>query len=138
MKTAFRCLASFAAIVILFAVTGCNTVSINSNQYLGVQTYPPSDPAQIQILRKEPTRPHVQLGEIRAEPSSDNVPAQKIEESLRNAAAKMGADAVVIVFDRTEVTGAMINGPWFGRSVQTIMGRVIVGVAIKYTGEAGS
>ena len=54
MKTAFRCLASFTAIVTLFLATGCNTVSINSNQYLGVQTYPPSDPAQIQILRKEP------------------------------------------------------------------------------------
>jgi len=138
MKTTLRLILSFAAISSLFLVTGCNTVSINSNQYLGVQTYPPSDPAQIQILRKEPTRPHVQLGEVRAEPSSDNVPAQKIETSMRDAAAKMGADAIVIVFDRTEVTGAMVTGPWYGRTVQTIVGRVIVGVAIKYTGDAGS
>jgi len=139
MKTALRCLASFAAIVILFAVTGCNTVSISSNQYIGVQMYPPSTPAQIQILRKEPARPHVQLGEVRAEPSSETVPVRNIEESLRNAAAKMGADAIVIVFDRTEVTGAMITGPWYGRSVQQIVGRVVVGVAIKYTGpETGS
>jgi hypothetical protein len=50
----------------------------------------------------------------------------------------MGADAIVIVFDRTEITGAMINGPWFGRTVQTITGRVIVGVAIKYTGDPGN
>ena len=138
MKTTLRLILSFAAISSLFLVTGCNTVSINSNQYLGVQTYPPSDPAQIQILRKEPTRPHVQLGEVRAEPSSDNVPAQKIETSMRDASAKMGADAIVIVFDRTEVTGAMVTGPWYGRTVQTIVGRVIVGVAIKYTGDAGS
>ncbi len=120
-------------------MTGCNTVSINSNQYIGVQSYPPSNPAQIQILRKEPDRPNVRLGEIRAEPSSENVRVQKIEESLRNAAAKMGADAIVIVFDRTEVTGAMVTGPWYGRSVQQIVGRVVVGVAIKYTGaETGS
>ena len=139
MKTALRCLTSLAAIVILFAVTGCNTVSINSNQYLGVQSYPPSNPAQIQILRKEPNRPHVRLGEVRAEPASENVRVQKIEESLRNAAAKMGADAIVIVFDRTEVTGAMVIGPWYGRSVQQIVGRVVVGVAIKYTAaETGS
>ena len=139
MNIAFRCVALFAAVVILFAVTGCNTVSINSNQYIGVQPYPPSNPAQIQILRKEPDRPHVQLGEIRAEPSSENISVQKIEESLRNAAAKMGADAIVIVFDRTEVTGAMVTGPWYGRSVQQIVGRVVVGVAIKYTGaETGS
>jgi hypothetical protein len=139
MKTALRCLTLLAAIVILFAVTGCNTVSINSNQYVGVQSYPPSNPAQIQILRKEPNRSNVRLGEIRAEPSSENVSVQKIEESLRNAAAKMGADAIVIVFDRTEVTGAMVIGPWYGRSVQQIVGRVVVGVAIKYTGaETGS
>ena len=129
----------FAAGLALFTLTGCNTVSISSNQYIGVQIYPPSNPAQIQILRKEPARPHVQLGEVRAEPSSDSVPVQKIEESLRNAAAKMGADAVVIVFDRTEVTGAMVTGPWYGRSVQQIVGHVVVGVAIKYTGpESGS
>lgn len=135
MITAFRCLASLTAIIVLFTVTGCNTVSVSSNQYLGVQTYPPSNPAQIQILRKEPIRPHVQLGEVRAEPASDNVPAQKIEESMRQAAAKMGADAIVIVYDRMEVTGAMVTGPWYGRSVQQIVGRVVVGVAIKYTGE---
>jgi hypothetical protein len=138
MKTTIRLLLSFAATAALFLVTGCNTVSVNSNQYLGVQTYPPSNPAQIQILRREPTRSHVQLGEVRAEPSSDSVGAQKIETSMRDAAAKMGADAIVIVFDRTEVTGAMVTGPWYGRSVQTITGRVIVGVAIKYTGDAGS
>ncbi|MGO8838014.1 MAG: hypothetical protein ACLQAH_04565 [Limisphaerales bacterium] len=137
-KSIIRCLALFASVAALFLVTGCNTVSINSNQYLGVQPYPPSNPAQIQILRKEPTRPHVQLGEVRAEPSSDSVSAQQIETSMRTAAAKMGADAIVIVFDRTEVTGAMVSGPWFGRSVQTITGRVIVGVAIKYTGAPGS
>jgi hypothetical protein len=33
---------------------------------------------------------------------------QKIEASLRNTAARMGADAIVIVSDRMEVTGAMI------------------------------
>jgi hypothetical protein len=138
MTTTRRLLLSFASVTALFLATGCNTVSVNSNQYLGVQTYPPSDPAQIQILRKEPVRPHVQLGEVRAEPSSDSVSAQKIETSMRDAAAKMGADAIVIVYDRTEVTGAMVTGPWYGRSVQQIMGRVVVGVAIKYTGDSGS
>lgn len=139
MKTrTLRPLAACAAVAALFLVTGCNTVSINSHQYLGVQSCPPSNPAQIQILRQEPTRPHVQLGEVRAEPASDSVSAQKIETALRKAAAKLGADAIVIVHDRTEVTGAMVTGSWYGRSVQQIMGRVIVGVAIKYTGETGS
>jgi hypothetical protein len=133
MKTTLRCLASFAAVVILFTLTGCNTVSISSTQYIGGPIYAPSDPAQIQILREPPNRPNVRLGEVTAEPSSDSVPVQNIEAKLRQAAAQMGADAVVIVSDRTQVTGAMITGPWYGRTLQRTTARVIVGVAIKYT-----
>jgi hypothetical protein len=133
MKTVSRRFASFASLlVLLLAVAGCNTVSINSNQYVGVTQYPPTDPASIQIMRAEPTRPNIRLGEVRAVPSSESVTVQKIEESLRTAAAKMGADAVVIIQDSTQITGAVVTGPWYGRSVQTIQGRVVVGVAIKY------
>jgi len=134
MKTTLRLLTSFAVVTALFAVTGCNTVSTSSTQYVGGPIYAPSNPAQIQILRTPPTRPNIRLGEVTAEPSSDSVPVQKIEASLRNAAAKMGADAVVIVSDRTQVTGAIVTGPWFGRTVQQTTGRVVGGVAIKYTG----
>jgi hypothetical protein len=116
----------------LFLATGCSTVSIDSKQYLGLPNYPPTDPAQVQILRKEPAEPHVQLGEIRAEPFSDSTSAEKIEAALQKAGAKMGANAVVIVYDRTQVTGAMVSGPWYGRSVQQIEGRVIIGVPIRY------
>jgi hypothetical protein len=137
MKTSVRFLVLPVGLSMLLALTGCNTVSVNSHQYVGVQPYPPSDPALIQILRKKPTRPHVQLGEVRAEPASEKVGVQKIETALRHAAAKMGADAIVIVFDRTEVTGALVSGSWHGGSIQRVTGRVIVGVAIKYTGEAG-
>ena len=134
MKTVFRRPALCVAAAALFIVTGCNTVSTNSTQYLGGPVYAPSDPAQIQILRAWPNRPNVRLGEVTAEPSSHSVSAQKIESSLRNLAAKMGADAVVIVSDRTQVTGAMISGPWHGRTIQQTTARVVVGVAIKYGG----
>ena len=46
----------------------------------------------------------------------------------------MGADAVVIVSDRTQVAGATITGPWYGRTIQQTTARVVVGVAIKYAG----
>jgi hypothetical protein len=117
----------------LLVLTGCNTVSTSTKQYLGGPIYAPSDPATIQILREQPTRPHVRLGEVQAQPSSDSVGAMEIEAAIRKAAAKLGADAVVIVYDRTQVTGAYVTGPWWGRSVNTVTGRVIIGVAIKYT-----
>jgi hypothetical protein len=134
MKRQINWLISCAALTGLMVVTGCNTVSISSRQYLGGPTYPPTEPAQVQILRMEPTRPNVQLGQVQAEPSSDSVDNTKIEQALQKAAAKMGANAVVIVADRTQYMGATVTGPLWARSVNQITGRVIVGVAIHYTG----
>lgn len=137
-QSLLRSLALSVSVATLFLVTGCSTVTINSNQYLGVPAYAPSNPAQIQILRQEPTRLNVRLGEVRAEPGED-VSAQKIEAAMRNAAAKMGADAIVILYDRSEVRGAVITGAGYGaHSVQQVIGRVVLGVAIKYTDTGGS
>jgi hypothetical protein len=132
MKTPTRCLASIVVLAATLAVTGCNTVSTSTTQALGTPQFAPSDPMQVQILRTEPTRTHVRLGEIQAQPSSTDTPAPKIEDALRKAAAKLGADAAVVVYDRTQTTGAYVSGPWWGRSVQTVQGRVVVAVAIKY------
>ena len=136
MKSASRLLSLFAVLVALLAVTGCKTVSVSYIQYVGGPVYAPSNPAQIQILRTPPTRANIRLGEVRAEPSSDSVSVQQIETKLRQAAAKMGAAAVVIVSDRTQVTGAYVTGPWYGRSIQQTTARVVVGVAIKFTGNS--
>ena len=133
-KPTLRPLSAILAFGLLFAVTGCNTVSTNSHQFLGTQTYPPTNPAQVQILRTEPTRPHVQLGQVQAQPSSSSVPNAEIEQALQKLGSKMGADAVVVVQDTTQVTGAYVTGPLWARSVNQVTGRVIVGIAIKYTG----
>lgn len=113
--------------------SGCNTVSVQSRQYLGVPAYPQTDPLAVEILRRPPLTPNVRLGEITIEPQGHPT-TQAMEEKLQRAAAKMGANAVVIVVDRTVVTGATVMGPWWGRTVSRDMGRVIIGVAIRYTG----
>ena len=133
-KRLARGLASAAVAATVLAVTGCNTISVQSNQYIGLPTYPPTDPAMVQVMRAEPTRPNVRLGEITVEPSSMNTPVAEIEAKLQAAAAKMGADAVVIVVDRTQQMGAVVTGGWYNRQVSPVIGRVIVGVAIHYTG----
>ena len=132
MKNLGRSLCLGLAIALLFAVTGCQTVSVSSTQEIGGPTFPPTDPATVEILRTEPTRPHVRLGEVRAEPSDDEVSAAKIEDALRNGAAKLGANAAVVVYDHTQVIGAYVTGPWYGRSIETIQGRIVVAVAIRY------
>jgi hypothetical protein len=135
MKNRIQRLISCTALIGLLAVTGCNTISLQTNQYIGVPTYPPTDPATIQVMRTEPTRPNVKLGEITVEPSSMDTPVAKIEAKLQAAAAKMGANAVVIVVDRTQNMGAVVTGGWYNRQISPVVGRVIVGVAIHYTGQ---
>ncbi len=132
MKPTICSIALAIVVLTLFLATGCQTVATMHTQEIGVPRYPPSDPAQVQILRAEPTRPHVRLGEVRAEPSAQDVDAAKIEAALREEAAKLGADAVVVVYDRTQITGAVVTGPWWGASIHRIEGRVVIAVAIKY------
>jgi len=134
MKIHLRYLILSALAAGLFVVTACNTVSTTTTQALGVPTYPPTNPTNVVVLLAPPTRQHVRLGEVQAEPQSTSTPAADIQAALQKAAAKLGADAVVVVYDRTQTVGAIVTGPWWGRSLQGITGRVIVGVAIKYTG----
>jgi hypothetical protein len=121
-----------AAVAAVIVGAGCNTISVNSTQYLGGPTFPPTNPTNVVILRVMPNRPHIQLGEVKAEPSSTSTDAAKIEAALRQQAAKMGADAAVVVVDRIQTTGAQVVGGFLNRSVETIQGRVVVAVAIKY------
>ena len=132
MKRVTSVLTLTVAVAGLFALTGCQTVSTTNNQYIGVQQFPPTNPMQVQILRTEPTRPNIKLGEVRAEPSSENVDAAKIEMAIQKAAAKMGADAAVVVYDKTQVVGAQVVGGWLNREVDPIVGRIVIAIAIKY------
>jgi hypothetical protein len=114
-------------------LAGCSFVSTRVQPYLGGPTFPPTDPAKVAILRSEPSRPHERLGEVFAEPSGDPTPAQ-YEQALREGGARMGAEAVVVVYDRMQVVGTVVSGPWWAPSAIPIVGRVVVGLAIHYSG----
>jgi hypothetical protein len=123
---------SFIGAAALVLATGCQTVSTSHTQDIGGPRFAASNPAQVQILRTMPTRPHVRLGEVRAEPSDTGVDVSKIEDALRKEAAKMGADAAVVVYDKTQVTGAQVVGGFLNRTIQETEGRIVIAVAIKY------
>ena len=114
-------------------LSACATVDATTMQYVGAPRFPPSDPAKVQILPTEPTRPHDRLGEITVDASTDPAPPiEKVEDKLKAEAAKLGADAAVVVYDRIAPIGAYVTGPWWGRNLDTISGRKLVAVAIKY------
>jgi len=122
-------------VLIAFAMllAACATVDVTTTQYLGAPQYQPTEPTAVQILRTEPTAPHDRLGEIMVEASTEPAPPiTEIEQKVCKAAAKLGADAVVVVYDRIQPVGAYLSGPWWGRSVETVSGRKLIAVAIRY------
>jgi hypothetical protein len=112
-------------------LVGCSSVSVRTQPYLGVQQYPPSDPARVEILGKEPERAKDRLGEIfldiEGSPSRD-----EIEARLREAVAGLGGDAAFIVFDQTRLFPVVYADPYYGTTVSETVRRGIVAVAIKY------
>jgi hypothetical protein len=67
--------------------------------------YSPTDPTTVMILRTQPLRPFETLGQIILEPEAA-LPVPEMEQKLRQAAASMGANAVVIISDMTMLAGS--------------------------------
>jgi len=129
LRTVTRILATAA----LIAAAGCAGPSVSTIRYPNVPDFPQTDPARVQILRTEPARPHQRLGEITADLTGSSAPAaHEVEENLRVAAAKLGADAVVLVVNPLGPAGAVASRAWWGTAGGTVTGRDVIGVAIRY------
>jgi len=99
----FACAALLLLSVFLAGLlTACATVDATTTQYVGVPRFEPSDPKKVQILRSDPAKPFDRLGEIHLTPSVDPAPSvEDIEARFRFEAAAIGADAVIVIVDRT-------------------------------------
>ncbi len=113
-------------------LSGCASISESAHRYLGSPKYPPTNPANVQVLQREPKRQKEALGEVLLIVHG-NPPEQKLEEKLRQAAARFGADAVFIATDRTEIIPVLYVDYWWGpQGMSEDVSREIIGVAIKY------
>ncbi len=113
-------------------LSGCASISETAHRYLGSPQYPPTNPANVRVLQSEPKRPKEALGEVLLIVHG-NPPEQKLEERLRRAAARFGAEAVFIATDRTEVVPVVYMDYWWGPDgASEDVSREIVGVAIKF------
>jgi hypothetical protein len=131
MKANRREVLMLALLAVVVASAACSTISVSSKQYLGAPAFAPTNPDKVELLRTRPHRPHEKLGEVKLEPSG-NPSTADLEMAMKKEAAKMGADAVVIVRDATRREGTVIEGGWWDRQAYPVYGRVIVGVAIRY------
>lgn len=122
-----------ALIVSMLMLSACATVDAHSSAYVGVEHPAPTLQNEVQILRAEPTRPNVKLGEILIDASIHPAPPiTQVEQKLREEAAKLGADAVVVVYDYIQPLGTYVAGPFWNREIEIIPGRKLLGIAIKY------
>lgn len=112
------------AISVVLLLTACMTTNmVRVLPRVGMPTYPPTDPSTILVLREEPSAPHDVLGQIVIEPETV-LPMSKIEQMLRQEAARMGADAVVIVSDMNMRVGESRE--------EMVGGQVVAANAIRY------
>ena len=116
-----------------FALAGCASVDVFSERYLGVPAVAPTAPASVEGLRTAPKRPHVQLGEVVASPK-DDATTDEIELALKTEAARLGANAAVVVQDRMRRIGTSVSGTWWVRYHRPVYARQVVAVAIRYEG----
>ena len=123
---------SLAVLLVTAFLCGCSNVSVDVQQAIGVPSFPPTNPNSVEILHVFPSRQFANLGSITVEPTG-NPPTTEIESKLRAAAAQLGANAAVIVADRTVLMGATIEGGIGMRQLQRDYERVIDTVAIRYT-----
>jgi len=96
--------------------------------YPNAPRFAPTNPGAVELLRREPKRDHIRLGEvwIRPEPGMDR---GYVDGLLREKTAAMGGEALVIVVDRFFREGVVFN---YWRGMVPAYERRIVGVAIRY------
>jgi hypothetical protein len=116
------------ALVALAATTTACFHAYGSRRYPDSPRYAANVYSHIALLRHEPRRPYVELGEvwIRPEPWMGR---RDVEGLLRSKTARLGGDALVIVEDRY-LRGNSVRRFWRGR--RAVGKREIVGIAIRY------
>jgi hypothetical protein len=96
--------------------------------YPDVPRFAPTAPPSVDLLRRVPRRDHIRLGEVWIRPDY-GMDRLYVEGVLRENAARMGADALVIVVDRY-FRGHAAFGYW--RGPRRVYARHIVGIAVRY------
>jgi hypothetical protein len=85
-------------------------ISAHTTPYVGA---PPTQPANVRVLRFEPTQPSQNIGEIVLIIPPDGIQSkEQVDDKLMEEAAKLGADAVVVVDDHLQPYGADFKYEW--------------------------
>jgi hypothetical protein len=118
--------------VLVFVIVSCAPPLMRIHYFPGAKHYQARPLASLDLLRSEPSRPHEALAEIRISPSA-RMSRQEVERQMRERAAAIGADALVIEVDNVYHERVWV-GNYRGSSVHrtVVRERIIMAVAIRY------
>lgn len=100
----------------------CGCAGDVANRYYGDIHYPPRSVEAVEVLKASPGRPYVVIADFQAR--------RQTVEGLRQEAAKIGADAIIVA---TLGGRYYLGDEWAGQDSQAHTYSRIVGTAIKYT-----
>lgn len=120
--------------VLVFLIVSC-APPLRVYYFPGARQYPPTSSAFVDLLREEPRRPHEAFAEIRIDPPA-RMSRFEVEQRLRERAAAIGADAMIIEVDNVFRDRVWVgpDGTHRGRSTRraVVRDRIIVAIAIRY------
>ncbi len=64
------CFKAMASAALMLALASCASINSQTTQFVGTPKFAAVDPASVQILHVEPTRPHLRLGEVLVDASA--------------------------------------------------------------------
>jgi len=123
-----RTIALIALTALLTAATAACYRPYGYRLYPDTPRFAPTNPAAVELLRREPRREHLRLGEVWIRPTP-RMSRVYVESVLREKTAAMGGDALVIVADKFYREGVVFSY-WYGP--RPVYERQIVGIAVRY------
>ena len=112
--------ASAAVLTVALLLAGCAGTDV-ANRYYAPEKYPPKDPKDVELLSQRPERDFVVIADFQSRGESP--------EAMRTRAAKIGADAIIVVI----LGGYYYTGDeWAGKDSKGSTYTRITGTAIRY------
>jgi hypothetical protein len=130
MHALLRPLKLCGVLAALVAITACKSLSVQTRRDPGMPEQPPTQVDKVLVLAKAPPPPFSRLGEIIVEPKKDST-FQQVTRILQENAAKLGADAVVVIANRPMTMEEATPGTWLALQDGGKIRGTVVGIAIK-------
>ena len=119
---------AFVLVLLVAVLVSCSPVRVR--MFPGTPHFRSTSPQSVDLLRREPSRPHIAFAELVYRPSP-RVSRHEVDWVLRERAARIGADALIIETDNVYRESVWASPYRRIRSFPQYE-RVIVGVAIRY------